>query len=40
MFQEFREARFAPPPLLRRMVVAEKLGRKTDKGFYDYPSTG
>ncbi|HZS32252.1 MAG TPA: 3-hydroxybutyryl-CoA dehydrogenase [Methylomirabilota bacterium] len=36
MFQEFREARFAPPPLLKRMVMAGQLGRKTGKGFYDY----
>ena len=40
MFQEFREGRFAPPPLLRRMVLAGQLGRKSSKGFYDYPSTG
>jgi 3-hydroxybutyryl-CoA dehydrogenase len=39
MFQEFREPRFAPPPLLRRMVLAGQLGRKTGKGFYDYPAT-
>jgi 3-hydroxybutyryl-CoA dehydrogenase len=38
MFQEFREARFAPPPLLRRMVVAGHLGRKSGKGFYDHPA--
>jgi len=38
MFQEFREPRFAPPPLLRRMVLAGHLGRKSGKGFYDYPS--
>jgi 3-hydroxybutyryl-CoA dehydrogenase len=38
MFQEFREARFAPPPLLKRMVMAGQLGRKTGKGFYDYPA--
>ena len=36
MFQEFREARFAPPPLLRRMVMAGRLGRKSGKGFYDH----
>jgi 3-hydroxybutyryl-CoA dehydrogenase len=36
MFQEFREARFAPPPLLKRMVMAGHLGRKSGKGFYDY----
>jgi 3-hydroxybutyryl-CoA dehydrogenase len=38
MFQEFREARFAPPPLLKRMVMAGQLGRKSGKGFYDYPA--
>lgn len=36
MFEEFREQRFAPPPLLRRMVLAGHLGRKSGKGFYDY----
>lgn len=36
MFEEFREKRFAPPPLLRRMVEAGLLGRKTGRGFYDY----
>jgi 3-hydroxybutyryl-CoA dehydrogenase len=36
MFQEFREPRFAPPSLLKRMVMAGHLGRKTGKGFYDY----
>jgi len=40
MFQEFREGRFAPPPLLRRMVLAGQLGRKSGKGFYDYPTAG
>jgi 3-hydroxybutyryl-CoA dehydrogenase len=38
MFDEFREARFAPPPLLKRMVMAGQLGRKSGKGFYDYPA--
>ncbi len=37
-FEEFREARFAPPPLLRRMVLAGYLGRKSGRGFYDYGS--
>jgi len=38
MFEEFREARYAPPPLLKRMVMAGQLGRKTGKGFYTYPA--
>jgi 3-hydroxybutyryl-CoA dehydrogenase len=36
MFAEFRDARYAPPPLLRRMVLAGMHGRKSGKGFYDY----
>jgi 3-hydroxybutyryl-CoA dehydrogenase len=36
MFDEFREKRFAPPPLLKRMVQAGLHGKKTGKGFYDY----
>lgn len=36
LFEEFREARYAPPPGLRRMVEAGLLGRKSGKGFYDY----
>ena len=36
MFDEFRERRFAPPPLLKRMVQAGMYGRKSGKGFYDY----
>jgi 3-hydroxybutyryl-CoA dehydrogenase len=38
MFEEFREPRFAPPPLLKRMVLAGQLGRKTGRGFYNYTS--
>jgi len=38
LFEEFREARYAPPPLLKRMVEAGLLGRKTGRGFYDYSS--
>ncbi len=36
LFNEYREKRFAPPTLLKRMVVAGMFGRKTGKGFYDY----
>jgi 3-hydroxybutyryl-CoA dehydrogenase len=36
MFDAYRETRYAPPPLLRRMVVAGLHGRKTGRGFYDY----
>jgi 3-hydroxybutyryl-CoA dehydrogenase len=38
MFEEYREARYAPPPLLRRMVGAGMYGRKSGRGFYDYAS--
>lgn len=38
LFQEYREARFAPPGLLRRMVAAGFHGRKSGRGFYDYTS--
>jgi 3-hydroxybutyryl-CoA dehydrogenase len=38
MFEEYREARYAPPPLLRRMAVAGLHGRKSGRGFYDYAS--
>jgi 3-hydroxybutyryl-CoA dehydrogenase len=36
MFDEYREKRFAPPPLLKRMVLAGRLGRKSGRGFYEY----
>ena len=36
MFDEYREKRYAPPPLLKRMVLAGMYGRKSGKGFYDY----
>jgi 3-hydroxybutyryl-CoA dehydrogenase len=38
MFDEFKEPRFAPPPLLKRMVLAGWHGRKSGRGFYDYSS--
>lgn len=36
MFTEYREKRYAPPPLLKRMVIAGMYGRKSGQGFYDY----
>ena len=40
MFTESREARFAPPPLLKRMVLAGRSGRKTGRGFFEYDEKG
>jgi 3-hydroxybutyryl-CoA dehydrogenase len=37
LYDEFKEPIYAPPPLLKRMVTAGHLGRKSGKGFYDYP---
>ncbi|MBI3769441.1 MAG: 3-hydroxyacyl-CoA dehydrogenase family protein [Deltaproteobacteria bacterium] len=39
LFDEYREPRLTPPPLLRRLVLAGYLGRKSGKGFYDYSTT-
>src|SRR6266550_1074787 len=39
-FDEFKEAYMAPPPLLRRMFLAGRLGTKTGKGFYEYDEQG
>jgi 3-hydroxybutyryl-CoA dehydrogenase len=36
MFDEYREERYAPPPLLKRVVAMGRYGRKTGKGFYDW----
>jgi len=36
LHDEYREPSFAPPPLLRRMVLGGFLGRKSGSGFYDY----
>ena len=37
MFSEFKDPRYAAPPLMRKMVLAGQHGRKTGKGFYEYP---
>ncbi len=36
MFEEYREKRYAPPPLLKQMVLAGRLGKKSGRGFYDH----
>ena len=36
MYEEFRDSAYAPPPLLKRMVLAGRLGRKTGEGFFTY----
>ncbi len=38
LYDEFKEPMYAPPPLLKRMVTAGHLGRKTGRGFYEYES--
>jgi 3-hydroxybutyryl-CoA dehydrogenase len=40
MFAEYREARFAPPAHLKRLVLAGRFGRKTGKGFFEYDERG
>ncbi|MDQ7819481.1 MAG: 3-hydroxybutyryl-CoA dehydrogenase [Armatimonadota bacterium] len=40
MFAEFKDPRYAAPPLLKQMVAAGRLGRKSGKGFYDYEGGG
>jgi len=37
LYEEFKRPEYAPPPLLKRMILAGKHGRKTGQGFYDYP---
>ena len=39
LYEQLREPRFAPPPLVDRMIAAGDLGRKTGRGFYSYEST-
>jgi len=36
LYDEFRRAEYAPPPLLKRMVASGRLGRKSGRGFYEY----
>ena len=36
MYDEFRDPKYAPPPLLKRLVLAGRLGRKSGQGFYAY----
>jgi 3-hydroxybutyryl-CoA dehydrogenase len=36
MFEEFRQPKYAAPPLLRKMVTAGYMGRKSGRGFYEY----
>lgn len=40
MFDEYREERYAPPPLLKRLVALGRFGRKTGAGFYDWTPDG
>jgi 3-hydroxybutyryl-CoA dehydrogenase len=40
MYDEYREKRFAPPPLLKRMVLAGRYGKKSGRGFYEYGGGG
>ncbi len=40
MFAEYRETRFAPPALLKRLVLAGRFGRKTGRGFFEYDERG
>ena len=38
LYEEFKRAEYAPPPLLKRMVASGRIGRKAKRGFYDYGS--
>ena len=39
LYMEFKQPEYAPPPLLKRMVISGHLGRKTGRGFYDYTAS-
>jgi 3-hydroxybutyryl-CoA dehydrogenase len=36
LYEEFKRSEYAPPPLLKRMVASNRLGRKSGRGFYEY----
>jgi 3-hydroxybutyryl-CoA dehydrogenase len=36
LYEEFKQTEYAPPPLLKRMVASGRIGRKADRGFYEY----
>ena len=38
LYEEFKRTEYAPPPLLKRMVASGRIGRKAERGFYDYGS--
>jgi 3-hydroxybutyryl-CoA dehydrogenase len=40
LYEEFKRPEYAPPPLMKRMVVSGHHGRKTGRGFYEYPAVG
>jgi 3-hydroxybutyryl-CoA dehydrogenase len=40
LYEEFKRAEYAPPPLMKRMVASGHLGRKTGRGFYEYANNG
>ena len=39
LYEQLRDPRFFPPPMVERMVAAGDLGRKTGRGFYEYDNT-
>jgi len=36
LYEEFKREEYAPPPLMKRMIAAGRLGRKSGRGFYEY----